>query len=101
MRPTDSIAEVRRSGYLVFDRGHLAYLNAIEKIDCAYCSCANGLIAYVREIAGRTEHHRYPIKHGRRVIGAHPRYATLEDYGDADGFRNLIARSRRADPDQD
>jgi hypothetical protein len=101
MRPTDGIAEVRRSGYLVFDRGHLAYLNAIEKINCAYCSYANGLIAYVREIAGRTEQHWYPIKHARRVIGAHPCYATLEDYGDADGFRNLIARPRRADPDQD
>jgi hypothetical protein len=36
----------------------------------------------------------------RRLIGAHPRYAAFEDYGDADGFRKLIARSRRADPDQ-
>jgi len=98
--PAYGIPKVRRSDYVVFDRGHLAYLNAIEKINCAFCSYADGLIAYVREIAGRTEQHWCPIKHARRVIGAHPRYAAFEDYGDADGFRNLIARSRRADPDQ-
>jgi hypothetical protein len=56
----------------VFDRYHLAYLNVLEKLNCAY---ANGLIAYVREIAGRTEQYWCPIKHARRVIGAHSHYA--------------------------
>jgi hypothetical protein len=97
--PVYGIPKVRRSDYLVFDRGHLAYLNALEKLNCAYCSYANGLIAYVREIAGRTEQHWCPIKHARRVIGAHPRYATFEDYGDADGFRRMIAESRRENQD--
>lgn len=50
--PVYGIARVRRADYLVFDRHHLAYLNALEKLNCAYCSYANGLIAYVREIAG-------------------------------------------------
>jgi len=44
--PAYGIPKVRRSDYVVFDRGHLAYLNAIEKINCAYCSYADGLIAY-------------------------------------------------------
>jgi len=88
--PVYGIAKVRRADYLVFDRRHLAYLNALEKLNCAYCSYANGLIAYVREIAGRTEQHWCPIKHARRVVGAHPRYATFEDYGDADGFRKRL-----------
>lgn len=48
------IPSVRRSDYLAFDRGQLAYLNAIEKINCAYCSYANGLLAYVREVAARS-----------------------------------------------
>jgi hypothetical protein len=86
--PAYGIPKVRRSDYLVFDRHHLRYLNAIEKLNCAYCSYANGLIAYVREIAGRTEQYWCPIKHARRVIGAHPRYAMFEDYGDADGYKN-------------
>jgi hypothetical protein len=88
--PVYGIAKVRRADYLVFDRGHLAYLNALEKLNCAYCSYANGLIAYVREIAGRTEQHWCPIKHARRVVGTHPRYANFEDYGDAHGFRKRL-----------
>ncbi len=70
--PVYGIPKVRRSDYLVFDRHHLAYLNALEIINCAYCSYANGLIAYVREIAGRTEKHWRQIKHARRVIGSQP-----------------------------
>ena len=85
--PAYGIAKVRRGDYLVFDRHHLAYLNALEKLNCAYCSYANGLIAYVREIAGRTEQYWCPIKHARRVIGAHSYYARFKDYGDAAAFR--------------
>jgi hypothetical protein len=85
--PAYGIAKVRRGDYFVFDRRHLAYLNALEKLNCAYCSYANGLIAYVREIAGRTEQYWCPIKHARRVIGAHPYYAQFKDYGDAAAFR--------------
>jgi hypothetical protein len=31
----------KRSDYIVFDRGQLAYLNWIQKIDCIYCSYFN------------------------------------------------------------
>lgn len=85
--PVYGIAKVRRGDYLVFDRHHLGYLNALEKLNCAYCSYANGLIAYAREIAGRTEQYWCPIKHARRVIGAHSQYAKFRDYGDATAFR--------------
>jgi hypothetical protein len=85
--PVYGIARVRRSDYLIFDRYHLDYLNALEKLNCAYCSYANGLIGYVREIAGRTEQNWCPIKHARRVIDAHSRYAAFRDYGDAAAFR--------------
>jgi hypothetical protein len=85
--PVYGIPKVRRGDYLIFDRYHLAYLNAFEKLNCGYCAYANGLIGYVREIAGRTEQYWCPIKHARRVIGAHPGYAMFEDYGDADGYR--------------
>lgn len=88
--PVYGIPKVRRRDYLVFDRHHLAYLNALEKLNCAYCSYANGLIAYVREIAGRTEQYWCPIKHARRMIGAHSRYAMFEDYGDAEGYQKWL-----------
>ena len=92
--PVYRIPKVRRSDYLVFDRHHLAYLNALEKLNCAYCSYANGLIAYVREIASRTEQYWCPIKHARRLVGAHAHYAMFEDYGDADGYRGRLAEFR-------
>ncbi|HCX67517.1 MAG TPA: hypothetical protein DHK64_08250, partial [Rhodobiaceae bacterium] len=60
--PAYGIEKVKRRDYMIFDRGHLAYLNLLEKLNCAYCSYANGLIAYVREIAGRTEAYWCPIK---------------------------------------
>ena len=94
--PVYGIPKVRRADYFVFDRHHLAYLNALEKLNCAYCSYANGLIAYVREIAARTEQYWCPIKHARRVIGSHPRYAAFDDYGDAEGYQKRAAELREA-----
>jgi hypothetical protein len=49
--------KVRRSDYIILDRQKLRYLNSIERLNCAYCGYANGAIAYVQEIAGRTEQH--------------------------------------------
>ncbi len=94
--PVYGIPKVRRADYLVFDRHHLAYLNALEKLNCAYCSYANGLIAYVREIAARTEQYWCPIKHARRVIGAHPRYVLFDDYGDAEDYQKRATELRSA-----
>lgn len=88
--PVYRISKVRRRDYLVFDRHHLAYLNAIEKFNCAYCSYANGAIAFVREVASRTEVYWCPIKHARRVLGPHPHYQGFADFGDAEGYRAKI-----------
>lgn len=92
--PVYGIPKVRRGDYFAFDRAHLAYLNAIEKLNCAYCTYANGVIAYVREVASRTEEYWCPIKHAKRVIGTHARYAGFEDYGDADGYRRDLDQHR-------
>ena len=89
--PAYGLTKVRRKDYLVFDRHHLAYLNVLEKLNCAYCSYANGLIAYVREIASRTEQYWCPIKHASRLQGTHPRYADFADFGDADAFARELA----------
>lgn len=48
--PIYGIPKVKRSGYFIYDHQQLAYLNIIEKVDCLYCSYANGLMAYAREI---------------------------------------------------
>lgn len=90
--PIYGIDKVRRRDYLTFDRRYLAYLNVIEKFNCAYCSYANGLIGYVREIAGRTEAYWCPIKHARKVVAAHPHYGAFAEFGDPEAYRAQLAK---------
>ncbi len=89
------IPRVKRRRYIVIDRQALAYLNLIEKLNCMYCGYVNGLIAYVREIAGRTEQYWCPIKHARRIASMHSRYGKFLEYGDAEGYRSRLEKIRR------
>lgn len=93
--PVYRIPKVRRSDYLVFDRTDLPYLNLIEKFNCFYCSYGNGIAAYTREVASRTEQYWCPIKHARRLQGAHERYPDFFDYGDAEAYSAGLERLRR------
>jgi hypothetical protein len=99
--PIFGIPKAKRGDYLVFDRGRLAYLNLLEKLNCAYCSYANGLCAYATEIAARTEQHWCPIKHAQRVGAPHSRYWRFLDYGNAKGYRRQIDKTRRDFTDLD
>ena len=99
--PIYKIPKVKRSSYIVIDRHALSYLNAIEKLNCMYCGYFNGLIAYIREIAGRTEQYWCPIKHARRTSGFHSRYSKFLEYGDAEGYRKELDKVRHAFEDLD
>lgn len=81
----------RRSDFIVIDHQHLHYLNFVQRLNCAYCSYVNGLIAYTREIASITEQYWCPIKHASRMLGTHARYARFLDYGEAE---NLVVKVR-------
>ena len=98
--PIYRIPKVRRADYLVFDREDLPYLNLIEKFNCFYCSYGNGVAAYTREVAARTEQYWCPIKHARRLKAAHERYPDFFDYGDGEAFRQGLSRLRRQYDDQ-
>ncbi|HEY7585943.1 MAG TPA: hypothetical protein VH866_05485 [Candidatus Deferrimicrobiaceae bacterium] len=93
--PVYGIPKARRGDYMVFDRGDLPYLNAMEKFNCFYCSYANGLAGYFREVAARTEQYWCPIKHARRIRNAHQRYPRFFEYGDAESYRKGLERLRR------
>jgi hypothetical protein len=86
---------VRRRDFFVVDRHKLPYLNGLEKLNCLYCAYANGLIAYVREIAARTEQYWCPIRHARRLRGTHERYDLFVPYGDAASYRTRLDGLRR------
>ncbi|MBI3563590.1 MAG: hypothetical protein HY079_00170 [Elusimicrobia bacterium] len=92
--PIYGIDKVERARYLQLDRGDLPYLNWIERANCDYCGYANGLIAYAREVAARTEQYFCPIKHSRRCTGAHSRYGLFVDFGDAEDYRRSWRRLR-------
>ena len=87
--------KIRRSDYVILDRHRLAYLNGIQKLNCLYCGYANGVIAYAREAASRSEQYWCPIKHALRVRTPHPRYRSFVDYGDAQGFRARLDELRK------
>jgi hypothetical protein len=94
--PAYRISKVRRSEYVLLDRGDLPYLNILEQFNCFYCGYANGLIGYAREIAARTEQFFCPIKHARRIVAAHDRYPDFFEYGDAESYRLGLERLRVA-----
>jgi len=90
------IPKVRRSDYLLLDRHRLAYLNFLEKLNCEYCAYGNGVLAYVGEVAARTEQYWCPIKHALRMKSMHSRYRFFFDYGDAEHYRREIEKVRRS-----
>jgi hypothetical protein len=92
--PVYKIAKVDRSRYVMLDRGHLQYLNWIERVNCNYCGYANGLVAYAREIAARTEQYFCPIKHAHRLAGPHSHYSEFLDFGDAHAYKQELANLR-------
>jgi hypothetical protein len=92
--PIYKIARVRRSDYIIFDRQHLGYLNWIERFHCSYCAYGAGLFAYCTEIVARTEQYFCPIKHARKMLGNHARYAHFLDYGDAENYEVRLEQFR-------
>ena len=88
--PVWGIPKVKRSDYIVIDRHYLPYLNALEKLNCVYCGYFNGLIAYVQEVAARTEQYWCPIKHAKKLKTFHSRYPIFLDYGDAEAYRKQL-----------
>ncbi|OGQ46342.1 MAG: hypothetical protein A3I05_04180 [Deltaproteobacteria bacterium RIFCSPLOWO2_02_FULL_44_10] len=82
-----AIPKIERRKYFIFDRHKLPYLTPIEKLNCLYCSYFNGLVAYAREIGGRTERHWCPIKHVRKRMHEHAHIEKFFDYGSAECYQ--------------
>ncbi len=94
--PIYGIKKVRRADYIIFDRQQLNYLNFIEKFHCTYCAYGSGMIAYISEIVARTEQYFCPIKHARKILGPHGRYARFLEYGAAENYETKLEEYRVA-----
>jgi len=89
-----SVPLVPRWKYLIIDRNQLGYLNALEKLNCVYCSYGNSVIAFGREVLARTEQYWCPIKHAHRLKDAHRLYQGFSEFGDAEGYREDLTDAR-------
>ena len=85
------LQKVERRGYIVFDRHSLGYLNLVERINCEYCAYFNGVIAYAREIAGRTEQHFCPIRNAALRKSPHAQYKAFVGHSDATAYERIVA----------
>jgi len=84
------LSRVKRRNYIKIDRHKLKYLAWYEKINCAYCGYANGLVNYAVVIAARTEQYWCGIKHEKDpnfIPPAH--HKDFLEYGDEKGYRNI------------
>ncbi|WP_417273307.1 hypothetical protein [Celeribacter halophilus] len=96
--PVYGIPKVDRKTYIAVDRHKLTYLNFMQKLNCLYCGYCNGLLSYVREVAGRTEYYWCPIKHARVMPDRHEKYQHFLEFGDAESwdkhFHTMKKRAR-------
>jgi hypothetical protein len=92
--PVYDMPRVRRGAYVFIDRHQLGYLNGLQKLNCVYCGYANGVVAYAREVAARTEQYWCPIKHSRALPDPHDRYPGFVAFGDAESFRKRLEAQR-------
>ncbi len=60
--PIYGIAPVDSKKYIRDVRAKLPYLNLFQKLNCLYCSYANGVLNYAREVGKETEKKWCPIK---------------------------------------
>ncbi len=64
-----AIPKISRSEYVVVDRHHLKKLTFWQKLNCAYCGYANGVINWAKAIAAQTEIYSCAIKHWHPAKG--------------------------------
>ena len=82
---------IKRSKYIKIDRHKLKYLNLFQKVSCAYCGYANGLLAYWVEIAARTEKYWCGIMHKKTkgfIPQKHHKKFKFTKYGSEKEFKN-------------
>jgi len=90
------IKRVTFRSYISFDRSKLAYLSFIDKLNCMYCTYANGLLAYTSEISHRTEYYWCGIKHKNQpdnpAFAYQDKFAT---YGSKEEYEKVLVKSGR------
>lgn len=81
--PIFGIPKVDRKKFFRFDRGHLSYLGQLDHFNCNYCSYANGVMGFAKEVIAKTEYYWCPIKNkiggDYKVPEHHKNFAAYND----------------------
>ncbi len=95
--PLYGIPRFKRSQYFQFDRHKLQYLTLWEKVNCTYCTYANGLLLYASMIAAETEQYWCGIKNKKDAAYISPAHQKdFLEYGDKKQFDEFLSRPRRS-----
>jgi len=91
------IPRVPRWDYIRVDRHRLSYLTLAQKVFCAYCGYANGLLPYAAKIAAETEKYWCAIMHKTAegdtfIVPAH--HKDFLEYDDREGYQAEIHRAK-------
>ena len=94
--PVYGLPLVKRSDYIqVLDRDRLEYLKVWEKLGCMYCGYVNGVLAYMVEIAGRTEGYWCGIMHQNKpgfIHHPHQLAQKFVPYGDKQALEDKYGK---------
>lgn len=78
------------------DRQKLSYLTIYDKVNCAYCGYANGLMHYGTRIAGDTEKYWCGIKHTPGKGFKEPEHhKDFLKYGDEKAFKEKYCKLKK------
>jgi len=87
---------VNRQLYMRLDRQKLSYLKLYDKVNCAYCGYANGLMHYGTKIAGDTEKYWCGIKHEpTKEFIELPHQKDFLKYGDEKAFKEKYCKLKK------
>ncbi|QSH39111.1 hypothetical protein JXR01_02255 [Candidatus Kaiserbacteria bacterium] len=91
------IPRVPRWDYIRIDRHKLSYLTPAQKVFCAYCGYANGLLPYAAKIAAESEKYWCAIMHKKNendsfIIPDH--HKDFIEHGDKETYEAEIERAK-------
>lgn len=91
--PLYGIKVIKRKNYIRIDRYKLSYLKWYDKINCAYCGYANGLLNYATKIAGETEKYWCGIRHSPSKTFIEPEHhKKFLKYGDEKAYKKRYCK---------
>lgn len=84
---------VDRGSFMQIKRTGLESLNIVDRINCYYCSYANGVLRYVQKIAAETERMWCPIRQlHKKNYTAPQHHADFAENGSTEALKNYFTR---------